>query len=184
MNGGWTQYTALQTRIAYNRGSRLHAGLSYTLARTTSNTLADGIGGGLLTNPFNISVDDGPSDQDRRHNLSFEGMYNLPFGIQVSGLFHYGSALPWTVTSIYDIYFRPEARNDRRGVAFKDADVRFGKVIKIRERLSATLFWEVFNLFNSNNFYNYAGSLQSSAFGTPNSELPKRAQQGGFRIDF
>jgi hypothetical protein len=93
-NGGWTQYTALQTRIPYNRGSRLHAGVSYTLSRTTSNTLADGIGGGLFTNPFDISVDDGPSDQDRRHNLALEGFYALPYGIQASGLFRYGSPLP------------------------------------------------------------------------------------------
>jgi hypothetical protein len=61
--------------------------------------------------------------------------------------------------------------------------VRFGKVIKLRERLSAMLIWEIFNLFNSDNFYNYAGSMQSSAFGTPNSELPKCAQRGGFRLD-
>ena len=183
-NMGWTQYTALQTRIAYARGSKLHLGLSYTLANTTSNTLADGIGGGLMVNPYNISIDDGPSDQDRRHTVAFDGTYTLPYGIQASGLFHYGSPLPWTVTSIYDIYFRPEPRNDRRGVAFKDTDVRFSKMIKIRERFSATVMWEVFNLFNSDNFYNYAGSLQSSAFGTPNSQLPKRAQQGGFRLDF
>lgn len=183
-NMGWTQYTALQTRITYNRGSKLHLGVSYTLAHTTSDTTADGIGGGLMINPYNIAPDDGPADQDRRHTVAFEGMYTLPYGIQVSGLFRYGSPLPWTVSSIFDIYFRPEPRNDRRGADFKDADVRFSKIFKIRERFSATLMWEVFNLFNSNNFYNYAGSMQSSAFGNPNSELPKRAQQGGFRVDF
>lgn len=183
-NWGYTQYTALQTRVAYNRGSTLHLGVSYTLAHTTSDATADGVGGGLMTNPYNLSLDDGPANEDRRHTLAFVGMYTLPHGIQISGLFHYGSPLPWTVTSIYDIYVRPEPRNDRRGADFKDADVRFSKTFKCRERFSATLMWEVFNLLNSNNFYNYAGSLQSSSFGNPQSELPKRAQQGGFRVDF
>ena len=59
-NLGWTQYTALQTRMTYNLHSNLHLGVSYTLARTTSDTTADGIGGGLMTNPYNIAPDDGP----------------------------------------------------------------------------------------------------------------------------
>lgn len=183
-NEAWTQYTALQTRIAYNRGAKLHLGLSYTLAHTTSDELSDQIGGGALTNPYDISVDDGPANYDRRHTLNFDGMYNLPHGIILSGLYSFGSPLPWTVTSINDIYFRPEPRNDRRGDDLNTTNIRVSKVFKIRERLSATLMWEVFNLFNTNYFYNYAGSLQSSAFGTPSNDLPTRAQQGAFRIDF
>ena len=58
------------------------------------------------------------------------------------------------------------------------------KIFKLRGRLTATGFWEVFNLFNTDNFYNFQGSLQSSAFGQPQSEFPKRAQQFGFRLDF
>jgi hypothetical protein len=58
------------------------------------------------------------------------------------------------------------------------------QVFKFRERFAATAFWEVFNLFNYDNFYNFQGSLQSSSFGNPQSEFPKRAQQGGFRFEF
>ena len=183
-NAAWTQYNALQTRIAYNRGGKLHIGLSYTLAHTTSDELSDQIGGGTMTNPYNISVDDGPANYDRRHSLNIDGMYNLPLGIIVSGLYSFGSALPWTVTSINDTFFRPEPRNSRRGDNLNTTNVRFSKVFRFRERLSATLMWEVFNLFNTNYFYAYAGSLQSSSFGTPANDLPKRAQQGAFRIDF
>jgi hypothetical protein len=131
-----------------------------------------------------LSIDDGPSNDDRRHNLSFNGLYTLPYGIQLSGLFRYGSPLPWTVTSVTFIYTRVEPRNSRRGHDYRDADARLSKVFKIRERFSATAFWEVFNLFNYDNFYNFAGSLQSSSFGNPQSALPKRAQQGGFRFEF
>lgn len=183
-NLGWTQYTALQTRLAYSHGNRLHLDAAYTLAHTTSNTTADGIGGGLATNPYNLSLDDGPDDQDRRHNINADILYTLPFGIELSSLFHYGSAFPFTVTSIYDTFIRPEPRNDRRGHDYDDTDVRITKVIHLTERFQARLFWEVFNLFNNRNFYNYQGSLQSSQFGEPESMFPPRAQQGGFRLDF
>jgi hypothetical protein len=183
-NGAWTQYTALQTRIMYNRGSKLHLGLSYTLSRTTSDELSDQIGGGVMTNPYDISVDDGPANYDRRHSLNLDGMYNLPFGVILSGLYSFGSPLPWNVTSINDTFFRPEPRNSRRGGNLNTTSFRFSKVFKFREGLSATLMWEIFNAFNSDYFYSYAGSLQSSSFGTPANDLPKRAQQGAFRIDF
>jgi hypothetical protein len=183
-NAAWTQYTALQTRIAYNRGGKLHLGLSYTLSHTTSDELSDQIGGGTMTNPYDISVDDGPANYDRRHTLNLDGMYNLPFRISLSGLYSFGSPLPWNVTSINDTFFRPEPRNSRRAGNLNTTSVRFSKAFKIRERLSATVMWEVFNLFNTDYFYGYAGSLQSSSFGTPGNDLPKRAQQGAFRIDF
>ena len=51
-------------------------------------------------------------------------------------------------------------------------------------RLSVSGFWEAFNVFNDDNFFNFQGSLQSSTFGLPQSEFPKRAQQLGFRLDF
>jgi hypothetical protein len=111
-------------------------------------------------------------------------MYNLPFGVILSGLYSFGSPLPWNVTSINDTFFRPEPRNSRRGGNLNTTSFRFSKVFKFREGLSATLMWEIFNAFNSDYFYSYAGSLQSSSFGTPANDLPKRAQQGAFRIDF
>jgi len=40
------------------------------------------------------------------------------------------------------------------------------------------------NVFNTDNFQAYKGSLESSTFGQPARALPKRRQQFGFRIDF
>ena len=57
-------------------------------------------------------------------------------------------------------------------------------MFKLGTHLSATGFWEAFNLFNTDNFFNFQASLQSSSFGLPQSEFPKRAQQFGFRFDF
>ena len=98
-NIGWTKYDALQTRVQHT-GSRQRLGVSYTLAKTTSNVTANGPSGGLTTNPFDLTVDVGPANNDRRHNLSIDGAYSLPFDIQASGIFRYGSALPWSVSSV------------------------------------------------------------------------------------
>lgn len=183
-NIGWTRYDALQTRVQYT-GSTLHLGVSYTLAKTTSDLNASASAmSGLATNPFDLSIDVGPANNDRRHNLTFDGSYTFPLGIQLSGLFHYGSPLPWSVTSVTVVYARPEPRNNRRDDDYKSADVRLSKVFKLGPHLSATGFWEAFNLFNTDNFYNYQASLQSSSFGQPQSEFPKRAQQVGFRLEF
>lgn len=182
-NLAWTQYHALQTRAEY-RGDRWRAGVSYTLAKTTSSTSATGVGGGVATNPLDLSIDIGPASEDRRHNLSFDSLYSLPLGFQFSGIWRYSSALPWSVSSQLVVFARPEPRNSRRGDPYNSADLRVGKTFKLGERITAAGFWEVFNLFNTNNFTNYAGSLQSSRFGQPQSAFPKRQQQFGFRFDF
>lgn len=183
-NLGWTQYNALQTRLEY-RGRRWFRGdVSYSLAKTTSDTTATQPGGGASTNPYLLSIDDGPANEDRRHNLSSDALLSFPLGFQLSGIYRYGSALPYSVTDSTIVYRRPEARNDRRGHDFKTADFRLSKVFKIRERLSATGFFEAYNVFNFDNFITYQGSVQSSAFGQPQDELPKRQLQYGFRVDF
>ena len=42
----------------------------------------------------------------------------------------------------------------------------------------------MFNAFDTDNFTDYAGSLESSSIGQPLAALDKRRQQLGFRIDF
>jgi hypothetical protein len=42
----------------------------------------------------------------------------------------------------------------------------------------------MFNALNTDNFINYAGSLESPSFGQPLAALDKRRQQIGFRVDF
>jgi hypothetical protein len=46
------------------------------------------------------------------------------------------------------------------------------------------VFWEMFNVFNVDNWQRYQGSLQSAQFGFPLTEGPKRRQQIGFRFEF
>jgi hypothetical protein len=182
-NLGWIKYNGLLTRVAY-RSRPANFGISYTLSHTTSDTTTTGVGGGAVTNPLNLSVDKGPADEDRRHNLVFDGNYNLPLGFQLSGLFTYASALPYSISDSTLSFARPAPRGSLRGDDYINLDMRAGKVFKIKERYAATLFAEVFNLANANNFTTYQGSIQSSAFGTPQAENSKRRAQFGFRFDY
>ena len=182
-NLGYIEYNALLTRTEY-RGTKLRTGLSYTLSKATSNSSASGVGGGAATNPLDINVDDGPTNEDRRHIVSWDAFYLFPWDFQLSGIYRYSSALPYSVTSRFVINARPEPRNSRRGDDEKNFDLRVGKQFKFPGRTSASLFWEMFNVFNTDNFQAYQGSLESSTFGQPARALPKRRQQFGFRVDF
>ena len=78
----------------------------------------------------------------------------------------------------------PEGRNSRRGDSEKTVDFRVSKIVRLPAGVTVTGFWEMFNAFNTNNFVNFDGSLESPDFGLPLSTLDKRRQQFGFRIDF
>jgi outer membrane receptor protein involved in Fe transport len=182
-NSGWTRYNALQTRFDF-RTAPGRIGVSYTLAKATSNTLATGVSGTAATNPLDLSIDEGPTNEDRRHVVALDGSYLFPWDFQVSGLWRYYSALPYSVSSRFVVYARPEPRNSRRGDDENNMDLRVGKAFKLGGRMSASVFWEMFNVFNADNFQAYQGSLESSSFGLPARALPKRRQQLGFRFDF
>lgn len=182
-NGGWTRYNALQARVDL-RTAPARVGVSYTLSKATSNTLATGVSGTAATNPLDLSIDEGPTNEDRRHVLAIDGSYLLPFDFQVSGLWRYYSPLPYSVSSRFVVFARPEPRNSRRGDNEYNMDLRVGKTFRLNGRVAAGLFWEMFNVFNTDNFQAFQGSLESSAFGTPSRALPKRRQQFGFRVDF
>lgn len=182
-NLGWIKYNGLVSRIEY-RGGSLRAGTSYTLAKATSNSLASGVGGGAATNPLDLSIDIGPTNEDRRHVSVTDFSYIFPLDFQVSGLVRYQSALPYSVSSSAIVFARPEPRNSRRADSESVVDFRVGKNIKLGGRRSAAIFWEMFNLLNSTNFIQYQGSLQSTSFGLPQGTGPRRRQQLGFRFDF
>jgi len=182
-NLGWIKYNGLVTGIQY-RGAKLRGGASYTLSKTTSNSLASGVGGGAATNPLDLSIDIGPANEDRRHVAAADVSYIFPLDVQVASIARFQSALPYNVSSSTIVFARPEPRNSRRGDAESNVDVRISKNVRLGGRRTATAFWEMFNVFNTRNFLQFQGSLQSSSFGLPQSAEPMRRQQVGLRFDF
>jgi hypothetical protein len=187
-NGGFIRYNGLVTRAEIRASDTARAGISYTLSKTTSN-MSTGLSTGGVTNPFNLDEDLGPDDNDRRHNLVVDGSYLVPrIDTQLAGIASYRSAVPYSVTTALQLDAdpfsdRPEPRNSRRGDKESTFDVRVSKTFRFG-RYAATAFWEMFNVFNVDNWLRYQGSLQSSTFGLPITEAPKRRQQLGFRFDF
>jgi hypothetical protein len=188
-NGGSIWYNGVETRVDLHPSANGRAGLSYTLSKTRSNT-STGLSTGGTTNPFDLNEDLGPDDNDRRHNLVLDGSYLVPkIDVQIAGISTYRSALPFSVTTSFQLDAdpfadRPEPRNSRRGSPEKSTDLRVSKIVRFGSRYSATVFWEMFNVFNVDNWLRYQGSLQSATFGLPLTEGAKRRQQFGFRFDF
>jgi hypothetical protein len=183
---GTSRYDALLTQAQY-RWRNGHSGVSYTLSKATSNN-DGGILGGIATNPFDLTEDQGPDSADRRHNVVLNSSYIFPFDVQIAGIAIYRSAAPYSVSTRFQLDSdtfrdRPEPRNSQRGDSESTVDVRVSKIVRIGA-LRITGFWEIFNVLNTDNFINYAGSLQSSSFAQPLAALDKRRQQMGFRVDF
>jgi hypothetical protein len=163
--------------------------VAYTLARNRSNT-ATSLSGGVVTNPFDYSEDEGFANNDVRHTVAMNGSTTLPAGVQLSGILTYRSALPYSATTNAarpdgkPFSFRPEPRNARRGDSVMSVDVRVAKNMRLGAHHSASAFVEVFNLTNTLNYGNYIGTVTSTLFGQPTTAGPMRQTQLGFRIDF
>ena len=130
------------------------------------------------------------NNNDRRHNLVFDASYLVPrIDVQIAGIATHRSALPYSVSTSVQLDAdpftdRPEPRGSRRASADRSTDLRLAKIFRLGGRRSATAFWEMFNVFNVDNWLRYQGSLQSAQFGLALTEGPKRRQQLGFRFDF
>ncbi len=131
----------------------------------------------------------GPTPQDERHRGVFSGVFELPWGIQVSPILQISSPRAYTLSQgtdrngdgiNNDRYLDPATSQivprgsqrggfDRTGNAvsgrFFLTDLRVSKYIKFGDRAKLGLFFEAFNLFNTRNFGNsFSGSALSSLF--------------------
>ena len=142
----------------------------------------------------------GPLNTDARHRLTLSGLWRAPLGINVSGMFRYRSALPYTrfasdpVTGApldlngdgfaYDLAGR-EKVNGGRGDSFSQLDVRLSKEFSFADALSVELIGEVFNVLNEKNpaLFNRFG--EPSAYAGSSAVQPEqRLGQVGLRIRF
>lgn len=135
---------------------------------------------------------------DERHRLVFSGIFRLPYGFEIAPIFQGSSARPFRFRSGVDTDGDGRTSIDRvcagstvtaplipgvgttpfgcmqvpinslRGDPFVQLDVSFAKAFTFKEQMSLRLYWEVYNLFNRDNFCNFFGeNARSSTFNMP-----------------
>jgi Carboxypeptidase regulatory-like domain/TonB dependent receptor len=149
----------------------------------------------------------GPLNTDARHRVTLSGVYRAMWDVNVSGIFHYHSATPYTEWAGADLNgdgyaFDPvpgQAHvNNLRGSSFSQFDFRIAKEFKVGPA-GLELIGEIFNVFNSKNPAGYIGQCNYDAksggctnpiFGKPTAyagdpgQGEQRLAQLGVRIRF
>jgi hypothetical protein len=196
---GRSNYHGLQTAWTKRFANRWQASATYTLSRlwdtgTPYSSTPD--------NPFDaIEGEYAPSESDQRHRFVFNGIVSLPYEFQVSGLYFYGSGTAFNNVFGGDLRdtgnwssgrLRQNGtivpRNSFRGDPLHRVDLRINRRLRIFRSLVADGTFEVFNLFNHENYGSYTLTETNANFGKPtqNSNLAyqPRMLQLGFRVSF
>jgi len=168
--------------------------------------LGSGSRGGVPADPLNplCNACVGPLSTDARHRVTLAGTWRAPWGIDLSGVFRYHSALPYTV------FFNRDLNGDGflldlgpgTGISqvnsgsthsFSQFDLRVAKELHFGSKFSAELIGEVFNLFNEKNPAGYINVFDDQ--GNPIGKKPtvfagdplqgeQRLAQLGLRLHF
>lgn len=158
-------YRAMIVQTQY-RSKKLTAGVFYTLSTNYSDDDNERDSGGVtLMNAYDLRPDYNYSNLDIRHQLAAHALYNLPWGIELSGIVRTRSGQPinpvvGTDTNgdaantdrPYSAVGVPMLRNSfrNRGVVLNN-DLRLMKGFTFGERYKLQLSAEFFNLFNLDN---------------------------------
>jgi len=203
---GWANYHALQTSITKRFSDNWQAAASYTLSGYWNGDpppLAM-IGGVVREVPFSVAGDLGGEYTlgvtDQRHRLTLNGLWQVGYGFQVSGIYFFGSGEredSFWGQDLRDLgggsqRLRPNGtiipRANFVGEPIHRVDVRLSQRIPLGGRLRADGLVEMFNLFNRANYGLYVLDEASRQYGQPersaNIAYSPRAVQLGFRLQF
>ncbi len=143
-------------------------------------------------------LDKGPSDLAVEHIFQINGLVELPWQFQVSGIFRAQGGFRFSRDAIDiidpdgDGFFLSRdlgpgaGRNAFTAPAFINLDMRFTKRFDIGERVKVDLFFEFFNLLNRQNPASVfvQQNVLLNPVGSISQVLPGREGQVGFRIEF
>jgi hypothetical protein len=137
---------------------------------------------------------------DQRHRATFNGIWQLGYGFQLSGLYFYGDNGKETPTSGVDALgvgaaggrLRADgtliARNSFDRPSLHRVDMRLQRRFQFSNRVSIDAIMEVFNLFNYENYGTFVTNERNARYGRPdfNPDIAyqPRTMQFGFRAMF
>lgn len=143
-------------------------------------------------------LDKGPSDLSVDHTFQVNGLLELPWQFQISGIFRAQSGFHFSRRAISledpdgDGTFNTidhgagAGRNAFTSPPFSNLDIRFAKRFNITERVKLQALFEFFNLLNRQNpaAVQTATNITGSPFNSLIQVLPGREGQLGFRLEF
>jgi hypothetical protein len=143
-------------------------------------------------------LDKGPSDLSVRHTFQINGLLELPWQLQVSGIFRAQSGFHFSrqplaledadgdgTFNVID-HGSGAGRNAFTSPAFVNLDMRFAKRFNISERVKVQALFEFFNVLNRQNpaAVQTQQNIVNSPFGSLRQVLPGREGQVGLRFEF
>ena len=186
---GEAQYDALTFRVQ-QRFDNANFQAHYTLAKSESYGGATGIRSGAPAPQDNFDpkadINWGPNRIDERHRFVVSGVFELPYGVQLSPVVQLASARPYNITAGRDLnrdgtnndfYVFPDGTqanvNGARGDHTFVADLRATKFLPLGGSRQLGVFVELLNVTNTVNFGSqYQGNGRNSAFQQPNGFIP------------
>jgi Carboxypeptidase regulatory-like domain/TonB dependent receptor-like, beta-barrel len=200
--GGRSNYHALQTSFTKRLSQRWQASGTYTLGWLYDQS-APAVSGTTPV-PFPVARDLGGEysfgQTDQRQRATFNGIWQVGHGFQLSGLYFYGSGQRFNRTYGGDLRncgqgcdrLRPDGtivpRNAFVGDPLHRVDLRLQQRLKLAGRVSLDGILEAFNLFNHQNYGNYEVRESNDSYGKPIPILSlayqPRMMQLGFRATF
>lgn len=124
-----------------------------------------------------------PTDNDERHRIVANGIVDLPFDFQLSGILTLGSGVPFDVfdgTGANFVY-RPNGGRPQQfnfvvpnSFAYRNLDLRLTKNFQVWGGQELSVFVDAINVFNFDNFAGFDGGTGSATSPNPNYERPSR----------
>jgi len=199
-------YNGLETSFTKRFSDNWQASGTYTFG-ISKRRLPQPVSG-FETVPFDLvgelGPQYGPSIGDQRHRAVFNGIWEVGGGLQISGLYFFGSGETFNTT--YGGDYRglsggPTGRHQRLrpdgtvapynglvGQTIHRLDLRVQEQISLAGNASVSLFLEVFNALNHENYGSYTGNESNSNYGNPTFNSAEayapRMLQLGFRLQF
>jgi hypothetical protein len=193
---GWSNYHALQTAFTRRMSNGWQASATYLLAMLKDAESSPA--------PFKVAPDLGGeyslAASDQRHRVVFNGIWQLPHALQLSGLYFFGSGERFSTSYGGDLRatgatggrLRPDGtvmpRNSLVGDPIHRVDVRLQRRFAFARHASVDGILEVFNLFDHANYGSYITAESNTRYGTPSSNTnvayQPRMMQLGFRATF
>lgn len=176
------EFRALYVKLdkAYTADSGWGLNLAYTWSQAEQNGGRDA----FCFDCFSVeSSPVRPTDNDERHRIVANGIVDLPFDFQLSGILTLGSGTPFDVFDGRGANFvyrpnhgRPQQFNFilPNSWAYRNLDLRLTKNFEFIPGQQLSVYLDAINVFNFDNFAGFDGGTGSAASPNPNFEQPSR----------